>query len=57
MIILNQSIKTKQNYVIWILTALSFMLKLKIFTKILLMMLKTSLTHVTMMKMIKKHFQ
>ena len=40
MIILNQNIKTMQNYVLWILTALLFMLKLKIFAKILQMMLK-----------------
>ena len=33
MIILNQSIKTEQNYVTWILTALLFILKLKIFLK------------------------
>ena len=30
MIILNQSIKTMQNYATWILTALLFILKLKI---------------------------
>ena len=40
MIILNQSIKTKKNYVTLILTALLFILKLTIFTKILLMILK-----------------
>ena len=33
MITLNQSIKTEQNYVTWILTALLFILKLKIFLK------------------------
>ena len=33
MITLNQNIKTKQNYVTWILTALLFILKLKIFLK------------------------
>ena len=33
MIILNQNIKTMQNYVILILTALLFILKLKIFYK------------------------
>ena len=33
MIILNQSIKRMQNYVTWILTPLSFILKLKIFIK------------------------
>ena len=40
MIILNQNIKTMQNYVTWILTALLFILKRKIFIKILQMMLK-----------------
>ena len=35
MIILNQDIKTMQNYVIWILAAVLFILKLKIFLKIL----------------------
>ena len=33
MIILNRNIKTEQNYVTWILTALLFILKLKIFLK------------------------
>ena len=41
-IMLNQIIKTKQNYVTWILAALIFILKLKIFTKILLMSFDTS---------------
>ena len=40
MIILNKSIKRMQNYVTWILTALLFILKLKIFMKILQMMMK-----------------
>ena len=31
MITLNQSIKTMQNYVVWILNALLFTLRLKIF--------------------------
>ena len=53
MIKLNQNIKTKQNYVAWILTALLFILKLKIFTKTLLMMLKNGLTHLTINKIIK----
>ena len=39
MIILNQSIKKKQSYVTWILTALLFVSKLRIFTKILLKIL------------------
>ena len=33
MSVLSQNIKTMQNYVIWILTALVFILKLKIFIK------------------------
>ena len=45
MISLNRNIKTKQNYVTRILTALLFILKLKIFTKTLLMMLKNGLAH------------
>ena len=45
MIILNQNIKTMQNYVTWILTALLVKLKLKIFIKILQMMLKTDMIH------------
>ena len=40
MIILNQNIKKMLNYVIWILTALLFILKPKIFIKILQIMLK-----------------
>ena len=40
MIALNQSIKTEQNYVRWILTALLFILKPKNFMKTLLMMSK-----------------
>ena len=56
-ITLNQNIKTKQNYVTWILTALLFILKLNIFTKTLLMMLKNGLIHLTMMKMIEDRSQ
>ena len=41
----------------WILTALLFILKLKISTKILLILLKNGLTHATMMKVIKDCFQ
>ena len=44
-IILNQSIKTKQNYAKWVLTALLFILKPKISMKAFLMILKTGLTH------------
>ena len=40
MIILNQNIKTMQNYAIWILETLLFILKPKISRKILQMMLK-----------------
>ena len=60
MITLNQSIngvalnggalKTEQNYVTWILTALLFILKLKIFIEKLIMMLKNGFTHLIMMK-------
>ena len=50
-IVLNQNIKTMQNYVTWILTALLVKLKLKIFIKILQMMLKTDMIH-TVMKLI-----
>ena len=57
MITLNQSIKVDQNYVTWILTVLLFILKLKIFMKILLMILKNGLTHLAMTKMIKDRFQ
>ena len=45
MIILTQNIKTMQNYVTRILTALLFLLKLKIFTKTLEMKLKNYLIH------------
>ena len=45
MIILNQNIKTMQNYVICILTDSSFILKLKIFIKILQKMLKKDMIH------------
>ena len=45
MIVLNQSIKTMQNYVTWIRKALLFILKLKIFMKILQMMFKNGLIH------------
>ena len=59
MITLNQNIKTEQNCVTQILTALLFILKLKILIKTLLMMLKDGLTHLTMMKikMVKDRFQ
>ena len=57
MIILNQSIKTKQNYATWILTALLFTLKPNNFLKTLVIMLKNGLTHLATMKMIKDCFQ
>ena len=56
MITLNQNIKTEQNYVKWILTALLFVLKLKIFMKTLLMTLKNGLIHQTAAKMIIDRF-
>ena len=55
-IALNQSIKTMLNYAMWIQIVLLFRLKLKIFTKILQMMLNNGLAHQTIMKMIKGHF-
>ena len=42
---------------LWILTALLFILKVKIFMKVLLMMLRNGLTHLAMMDMIKDYFQ
>ena len=45
MIVLNQRIKTMQNYVTWIQKALLFILKLKMFMSILQMMLKKGLIH------------
>ena len=57
MIIFNQSIKLVLNYITWILKALLFILKLKIFMKTFFMMLKNSLTHQTIVKMIKDHFE
>ena len=57
MITLNKSTKTKQNYVIWIQTALLFILKLKIFMKTLVVMLKNGLTHKATVKIIKGRFQ
>ena len=51
MIILNKSIKIMQNYVIWIQTVLSLILKQTISMKILLMMLKKDLIYQTMKSM------
>ena len=47
----------RASYIKWILTALLFILKLKIFMKILMMTLGNGLTHPTMMNMIKDRFQ
>ena len=52
MITLNPSMEIKQDYATWIQLALSCTLKLKIFTKILLMMFKGGLIHQIMIKMI-----
>ena len=57
MILLNYTTKTKQNHATWILTALLFILKLKIFMKKLLIMSKNGLTHQTTAKLIKDRFQ
>ena len=45
MIILNQNMTTMQNYATWILALLLLILKLKIFMKILQIMLKKDLIH------------
>ena len=55
MLILNQNIKTMQNLVTWILTALLFILKRKIFMKMLQMMLKKKMIHQIMTLI--DHFQ
>ena len=57
MIMLNQSKKAKENYTTWILIVLLLIFLLKTFLKILTMMLKDGLIHLTMMKMIKDHFK
>ena len=57
MITLNQNTKTEQNYFTRTLAALFFILKLKVFIKKLLMMLKNGLTHLIIMKMKKDRFQ
>ena len=57
MITLNQSTKAKQNYATWILIALLLIFLLKIFLKTLKMMMKDGLTHLTMIRMTKDHFQ
>ena len=55
-ILLNQNIKTEQNYATWTLTALLFILKQKIFMKTLLMMFKNGLTHKTTANMVIDRF-
>ena len=58
MITLSQRIEIEQNYVIPILIALLFILKLKIFLKIFLMILRHGMLRlIKMMKMIKDLFQ
>ena len=57
MTILSKNMVIKQNYVIWILIALSFSLKQKIFTKILRAMWISGSTPQHIMKMIKDHYQ
>ena len=57
MITLNQITKAKLNYATWILIALLLIFLLKIFLKTLKMMLKDGLTHLTMIRMTKDHFQ
>ena len=56
MIISNQNIKAMQNYVIWILTALLFTFKLKIFLEIMQKMLKIDMIH-QIMKLIDHYHQ
>ena len=51
------SMGIEQNYVIQILIALLFILKLKILFKMFLMMLKNGLIRLTLIKMIKGLFQ
>ena len=53
MIMLNQRTKRKQNYDTWILIALLLTFSLKTFFRILIMMLKDGLIHLTMIRMTK----
>ena len=55
-IMLGQSVKMMQNYVTWIQRALLFILRLKIFMKILKMIMKKDLMHETL-KMIDHRLQ
>ena len=52
MIILNHSIRTMQNYATWIQIVLLFILKLNMFMKILLRMLKKDFIHQIMIHLI-----
>ena len=54
---INPKYGDKKNYAMQILIALLSILKLKIFLKISLMMLKNGLIHLIMIKMIKDPFQ
>ena len=51
------ALKTNQNYVTWILTAMSLISKLKMFIKTLLIMFNNGLTHLILMKMVNNRFQ
>ena len=53
----NQSTKRKQNYSTQILITLLSIFLLKTFLRILIMMLKDGLIHLTMIRMIKDHFK
>ena len=57
MIILNLNITKKQSYVTWIMIALLYILKQKVFIKILPKMLINGLIQVIMIKTIKDHYQ
>ena len=54
---IKQSKKRKQNYATWILIALLLTFSPKTFLKILIMMLKDGLIHLTMIRMTKDHFK
>ena len=54
---INLKYQNQVKFVTQILAALLVILKLKIFTETLVMMLKNGLTHLTMMKVIKDRLQ
>ena len=54
---LNQSTMTKQNYTTWTMIVLLLIFLLKTFLRILAMILKDGLIHLTMIRMIKNHFK